>query len=66
MRPIRGMTPESAARVAFMGRQALDASSPSNVRWLNPVIIEHTLREGGANLWRGLLNLQQDALSAMP
>jgi polyhydroxyalkanoate synthase len=29
------------------------------------VIIEHTLREGGANLWRGLLNLQQDALSAM-
>ena len=66
MRPIRGMTPESAARVAFMGRQALDASSPSNVRWLNPVIIEHTLREGGdANLWRGLLNLQQDALSAM-
>ena len=64
-RPIRGMTPESAARVAFMGRQALDAASPSNVPWLNPVIIEHTLREGGANLWRGLLNLQQDALSAM-
>ncbi len=64
-RPIRGMTPESAARVAFMGRQALDAVSPSNVPWLNPVIIEHTLREGGANLWRGLLNLQQDALSAM-
>ena len=64
-RPIRGMTPESAARVAFMGRQALDAASPSNVPWLNPVIIEHTLREGGANLWRGLLNLQQDALSAL-
>ena len=48
-----------------MGRQALDAASPSNVPWLNPVIIEHTLREGGANLWRGLLNLQQDALSAL-
>ncbi len=64
-RPIRGMTPESAARVAFMGRQALDAVSPSNLPWLNPVIIEHTQREGGANLWRGLLNLQQDALRAM-
>jgi poly[(R)-3-hydroxyalkanoate] polymerase subunit PhaC len=64
-RPIRGMTPESAARVAFMGRQALDAVSPSNLPWLNPVIIEHTQLEGGANLWRGLLNLQQDALQAM-
>ena len=61
-RPIRGMTPESAARVAFMGRQALDAVSPSNVPWLNPVIIEHTMREGGANLWRGMTNLQQDIL----
>ena len=61
-RPIRGMTPESAARVAFMGRQALDAVSPSNVPWLNPVIIEHTQREGGANLWRGMTNLQQDIL----
>ena len=64
-RPIRGMTPESAARVAFMGRQALDAVSPSNIPWLNPVIIEHTAREGGANLWRGMLNLQQDALRAL-
>ena len=61
-RPIRGMTPESAARVAFMGRQALDAVSPSNVPWLNPVIIERTMREGGANLWRGMTNLQQDIL----
>jgi polyhydroxyalkanoate synthase len=64
-KPIRGMTPESAARVAFMGRQALDAVSPSNIPWLNPVIIEHTAREGGANLWRGMLNLQQDALRAL-
>ena len=61
-RSIRGMTPESAARVAFMGRQALDAVSPSNVPWLNPVIIERTMREGGANLWRGMTNLQQDIL----
>jgi polyhydroxyalkanoate synthase len=64
-RPIRGMTPESAARVAFMGRQALDAVSPSNILWLNPVIIERTMREGGANLWRGLLNFQQDALRSL-
>src|SRR4029078_13173842 len=49
-----------------MGRQALDAASPSNVPWLNPVIIEHTLREGRANLWRGLLNLEKAALRALP
>jgi polyhydroxyalkanoate synthase subunit PhaC len=64
-KPIRGMTPESAARVAFMGRQALDAVSPSNVPWLNPVIIERTAQEAGANLRRGLLNFQQDALRAI-
>lgn len=64
-RPVRGMTPESAPRVAFMGRQALDSVSPSNIPWLNPVIIERTMQEGGANLWRGMLNLQQDALRAL-
>lgn len=64
-RPIRGMTPECAARVAFMGRQALDSVSPSNIPWLNPMILERTVREGGANLWRGMTNLQQDALRAL-
>ena len=39
--------------------------SPSNLPWLNPVIIERTLKEGGANLVRGATNLQEDAWRAL-
>jgi len=64
-REVRGMTPKNAARVAFMTRHLLDVFSPSNVPWLNPVIIERTLKESGANLVRGALNFQDDALRAL-
>ena len=60
-REVRGMTPKNAARVAFITRQLLDVWSPSNVPWLNPVTIERTLAESGANLVRGAANLQNDA-----
>ena len=59
-REVRGMTPKNAARVAFITRQLLDVWSPSNVPWLNPVIIDRTLKESGANLMRGATNLQED------
>ena len=36
-----------------MARQLLDVWSPSNIPWLNPVIIERTAKESGANLVRG-------------
>ena len=42
-REVRGMTPKNAARVDFMARQMLDVFSPSNVPWLNPVIVERTI-----------------------
>ncbi|MEZ5875812.1 MAG: alpha/beta fold hydrolase [Hyphomicrobiales bacterium] len=63
-REVRGMSRKSADRVAFMARQALDVVSPSNMPWLNPMIIERTRQEGGANLVRGALNFTQDLLSA--
>ena len=61
-RGIRGMTPKNAARVGFLARQSLDVLSPSNVPWLNPVIVKRTLREGGANLVRGMTNVFDDVL----
>jgi polyhydroxyalkanoate synthase len=59
-REVRGMTPKNAARISFITRQLLDVWSPSNVPWLNPVIMERTLKESGANLARGATNLQED------
>jgi polyhydroxyalkanoate synthase subunit PhaC len=64
-REVRGMTPKNAARVAFMARQMLDVWSPSNVAWLNPVIIARTLQESGANLARGAANFQDDVWRAL-
>ena len=59
-REVRGMTPKTAARVDFMARQLLDVWSPSNVPWLNPVVIERTQKEAGANLVRGAANFRDD------
>jgi poly[(R)-3-hydroxyalkanoate] polymerase subunit PhaC len=59
-RQVRGQRPRTAARVGFMARQLLDGVSPSNIPWLNPVIIEQTLKQSGANLVRGANNLFED------
>ena len=64
-REVRGMTPKNAARISFITRQLLDVWSPSNVPWLNPVVIERTLEESGANLARGANNLQEDFWRAL-
>jgi polyhydroxyalkanoate synthase len=64
-REVRGMSRKNAARVAFMARQALDSMSPSNIPWLNPVIINRTIEESGVNLLRGTHNLVADLLCAL-
>ena len=64
-REVRGMTPKNAARISFITRQLLDVWSPSNVPWANPVVIETTLTETGANLMRGAHNLQEDVWCAL-
>ncbi len=60
-REIRGMIPNDAGRVWFVARRLLDILSPSNAPWLNPVVLERTQQEGGANLFRGWMNFLDDA-----
>ena len=57
---IRGQNAKNADRVAFMAHQLLDVISPSNAPWLNPVIVERTVKESGANLLRGANNFFED------
>jgi polyhydroxyalkanoate synthase len=64
-REVRGMSSKNAARVSFMAHQFLDVMSPSNLPWINPVIIERTISESGANLVRGMSNFMQDMLCAV-
>jgi polyhydroxyalkanoate synthase len=60
-RVVRGQNVTSAARVEFMVRQLLDGLSPSNIPWLNPVIIERTVNQFGINFIRGAYNLFEDS-----
>ncbi|HET7885393.1 MAG TPA: alpha/beta fold hydrolase [Bradyrhizobium sp.] len=64
-RPLRGMKARDAERVGFMIHQYLDAFSPSNVAWMNPEVIDRTIKEGGANLTRGMRNFWEDWVQAM-
>ena len=64
-REVRGMTPKNAARVAFITRQLLDVWSPSNVPWLNPVIIERTLERSGRQSRARRGQFQEDAWRAL-
>jgi len=57
---VRGMRPKDAARIAFAATQWLDMFAPSNLPWLNPVVIERTARDSGANFLRGFMNAVDD------
>ncbi len=46
--------------VDFMARQMLDLLSPGNQLFTNPVVLQRTLSQGGANLVRGFNNLIED------
>ncbi len=57
----RGLGEPAERIVSFMLRQVMDTVSPSNIPWLNPEVIEATLRSGGRNLLEGLKNAIADA-----
>jgi polyhydroxyalkanoate synthase len=58
------------AQSTFWTRQYVDALSPSNFLFTNPVALEETIHSGGANLQRGgtnlLRDLQQRRVSQVP
>jgi polyhydroxyalkanoate synthase len=47
-------------RAKFWSQQSVDALSPTNFPLTNPVVIQETMRTGGANLVRGMQNLLSD------
>ncbi len=51
---------ETKTRVKFFAKQFCDAMSPTNFAFLNPAVIEETLRTGGANLQKGAQNIAED------
>ncbi|HWA79318.1 MAG TPA: alpha/beta fold hydrolase [Acetobacteraceae bacterium] len=57
----RGVDASAERIVTFMTRQVLDTASPSNLPWLNPEVIEATLRSQGRNFLNGLSNAVADA-----
>lgn len=59
---VPGVTRHHEEMVAFGARQWLDLLSPSNCLWTNPVVLERTLGEGGANLVRGAWHAIEDQL----
>ena len=52
--------PQTRARVKYFAKQFCDAMSPTNFPWLNPAVIEETLRTGGKNLQKGIENALED------
>lgn len=57
------LSPQARRKARFYLRQYLDSVSPTNSPFLNPVVIEETIRTGGSNLVRGLHHLAQDLRS---
>jgi len=57
---LRGLEPRHQNMVHFVARQTLDLMSPANLALTNPVVIDRTARENGANLIRGAANWIDD------
>jgi polyhydroxyalkanoate synthase len=57
---IRGLTHQHERAVSFAARQILDMVSPANFVATNPVVLNRTMADGGANLVRGAMNFLED------
>lgn len=59
-RDVRGVDPHHGEVVNFVARQLIDTLSPANMLLTNPIALNATVQEGGANLLRGLQNFLED------
>ena len=59
-RDVPGMTHTHQQEMEFLIRQLADVWAPSNIPWLNPLILRQTLQEAGFNLRRGMENWLDD------
>ncbi|MCR8547962.1 alpha/beta fold hydrolase [Salipiger sp. P9] len=57
---VQGVAPRHEHMTNFAARQTLDMMAPSNYALTNPVVLERTQEEHGANLLRGFQNLLED------
>ncbi|MFA5123566.1 PHA/PHB synthase family protein [Zavarzinia sp.] len=57
---VRGATQANLNVVSFITRQMLDMVAPTNFIPTNPVVLEQTVVQGGANLVRGIQNYLED------
>jgi polyhydroxyalkanoate synthase len=55
-----GVDPALKRKAGFFIKQAVDAASPSNFLLTNPTVLRATLQQSGANLIKGLENLETD------
>lgn len=61
---LRGVSAPHERIVSFMARQMLDICAPSNFMLTNPLVLQRTIDEAGANLVRGATNLLEDVARA--
>ena len=59
---VQGLSSHQSQLLTFSVRQVLDMLSPSNFLWSNPEALNTGMKTGGASLWQGVLNRQQDML----
>lgn len=57
---VEGLDEKTKERLNFFSRQAINAMSPSNFVGTNPELLKLTMENKGANLVKGLEQLQQD------
>ncbi|MEQ1865523.1 MAG: alpha/beta fold hydrolase [Micropepsaceae bacterium] len=57
---VRGVAKQHEDIMEFTARQLLDIWAPSNFLLTNPELLQHTLKNGGANLVKGFENFLQD------
>ncbi|WP_299566925.1 alpha/beta fold hydrolase [uncultured Sulfitobacter sp.] len=62
---MRGLRKQDADRMQFQVRQGLDLLSPSNFPWLNPEIIDQSVKTGGKNLIEGASVFADDMIQTL-